>query len=416
MNLVKFTRLKRVSRSDRALVLWAAPDVHGWSVSAILPRLVIADEGLLIIIAEVFHPSKMASAKKLVTIKVGSNVITNAQGFPDESVISSITQQIKALREQGYQVLLISSGAVAAGRSIYQFSKKTDTVVQRQVLASIGQVKLISMYKDVFEKQNIVCSQVLVTKEDFKSRNHYLHMKNCLTALLNNGIVPVINENDVISVTELMFTDNDELAGLVSAMTNTDILVILTNVDGVFDGDPSMSGTRLIHAYDSSVIDLESISSGKKSGFGRGGILTKCATAEKIAGMGIPVHIANGRTPNIVLRILGNEEIGTRFPAKRLKSNFKKYMAHAYEEPKGKIVINSGARQILLSDKAKSLLPVGITQVIGKFMKGDIIRIVDEQDHEVGVGLARYGHEKAKEIIGQKNQKPIVHYDHLYLH
>jgi len=358
----------------------------------------------------------MGSKKKLITIKVGSNVITNSDGFPDETVIASISKQIKQLRFDGYQVLLISSGAVAAGRSIYQFTKKTDTVVQRQVLASIGQVKLIALYKDIFDREGIICSQVLVTKEDFKSRNHYLHMKNCLTALLANGIVPVINENDVISVTELMFTDNDELAGLVSAMTNTDILIILTNVDGVYDGDPDAPETKLIHTFDSSRIKLEEISSGKKSGFGRGGILTKCLTSEKIAGMGIPVHIANGRTPDIVLRVLNNEVIGTRFPAKKGTSNFKKYMAHAYEEPKGKVMINAGARAMLLSDKAKSLLPVGLVQVVGKFKKGDIIRIVDEGDHEIGLGLARYGHEKAKEVLGIKNQKPIIHYDHLYLH
>lgn len=354
--------------------------------------------------------------KQTITIKIGSNVITNSQGFPDVEVIHSISRQIKALQAEGHQVLLVTSGAVAAGRSIYQFSKKTDTVVQRQVLAAIGQVKLISLYKDIFEGHGIICSQVLVTKEDFKSRHHYLNMKNCLTALLTNHIVPVINENDVISVTELMFTDNDELAGLVSAMMNTDMLIILTSVDGVYDGDPSLPGTSVIHTYDSSLINLADISSGKKSGFGRGGILTKCQTAEKIAGMGIPVHIANGRTENIVVKVLSGEQVGTRFPAKKITSNFKKYMAHAYEEPKGKVVINDGASAILHSDKAKSLLPVGITKVVGKFKKGDIIRIVDERDREIGLGLARYGVKKAKEVIGMKNQKPIIHYDHLYLH
>lgn len=358
----------------------------------------------------------MSATRKLVTIKVGSNVITNQQGFPDELVIESITRQIRELRENGYRVLLISSGAVAAGRSIYQFTKKTDTVVQRQVLASIGQVKLISIYKDKFERQGIICSQVLVTKEDFKSRNHYLHMKNCLSALLNNDIVPVINENDVISVTELMFTDNDELAGLVSAMTNTSILIILTNVDGVYDGDPDAPGTSIIETFDSAEIKLNDITTGKKSGFGRGGILTKCLTAEKIAHMGIPVHIANGRTPDIVKRILDGQKVGTRFPARKEASNLKKYIGHAYEEPKGKVMINEGAKQMLLADRAKSLLPVGVTEVVGRFMKGDIIRIVDEKDREIGLGLARYGNEKAKELIGMKNQKPVVHYDHLYLH
>jgi len=149
---------------------------------------------------------------------------------------------------------------------------------------------------------------------------------------------------------------------------------------------------------------------------GRGGILTKCRTAEKIAGMGIPVHIANGKTDNIILRILNDESIGTRFPGRKLASSIKKYIAHAYEGPKGKIVINEGAKNVLLSNRANSLLPVGITQVIGKFKKGDIIKIVDEADHELGLGLARCGYKKAKEVIGKKNEKPVVHYDHLYLH
>lgn len=355
--------------------------------------------------------------KKIVAVKVGSNVITNKEGLPDEQVILNICRQIKSLKDQGFQVLLISSGAVAAGRSLYQFQKKADTVVQRQVLASIGQVKLISLYKNVFEEQHMLCSQVLVTKEDFKSRTHYLNMQNCLSALLNNQIVPIINENDVVSVTELMFTDNDELAGLVSAMMNADVLVILTNVDGIYDGDPNEPGTSLLTVYDSKKINLQQIATGKKSGFGRGGILTKCQTSEKIASMGIPVHIANGRTDDIILKIMQGEEIGTRFLAKKVTSSFKKYMAHAYEEPKGKVVINQGAKEVLLSpSKAHSLLPVGILKVMGSFKKGDIIRIVDEKDREVGLGLARYGYKKAKEVLGLKNQGPLIHYDHLYLH
>jgi glutamate 5-kinase len=355
--------------------------------------------------------------KKVVAIKVGSNVITNKQGFPDEQIIANISTQIKVLRDEGYQVLLISSGAVAAGRSLYQFQKKADTVIQRQVLASIGQVKLISLYKEVFEKQSMLCSQVLVTKEDFKSRTHYLNMQNCLSALLVNKIVPIINENDVVSVTELMFTDNDELAGLVSAMMNADMLVILTNVDGIYDGDPEQPGTKLLSIYDPKKINLQEIASGKKSGFGRGGILTKCQTSEKIASMGIPVHIGNGRTENIILKIIKGLEVGTRFPAKKLTSSFKKYMAHAYEEPKGKVIINAGAKEVLLDpSKAHSLLPIGITRVMGSFKKGDIIRIVDENDREVGLGLARYGYKKAKEVLGLKNQAPLIHYDHLYLH
>ncbi len=356
------------------------------------------------------------SKRSVITVKVGSNVITNADGLPDATVIESISAQIRALREQGHHVILVSSGAVAAGRSIYTFPKKTDTVVQRQVLSSLGQIKLIALYREAFERNKMLCAQVLVTKEDFKSRTHYLNMQNCLHALLNNGIVPILNENDVVSITELMFTDNDELAGLVSAMMNTTLLVILTNVDGVYDGDPGVEGTRVLYEYNSQAVDLAAIASGRKSGFGRGGILTKCQTSQKIAGIGIPVHIANGRTPDVVLRVVNGEKIGTRFPPKKLASSFKKYMAHAYEEAKGMVMINEGAKKVLLSEKAHSLLPVGVTQVLGKFKKGDLIKIVDEHHREVGLGLARYGHKKAREVTGMKNQKPVIHYDHLYLH
>ena len=354
--------------------------------------------------------------KSIVTLKVGSNVIANAQGFPDEQVIANISRQIRGLRQRGHSVILVTSGAVAAGRSMYRFPKKTDTVVQRQVLASLGQVKLISLYKEAFEKEGMLCAQVLVTKEDFKSRHHYLNMQNCLTALLSHDIVPILNENDVVSITELMFTDNDELAGLVSAMMNTNLLIILTNVDGVFDGDPSQAGTRVIHEYDPKLVRLQEIAMGKKSGFGRGGIVTKCQTSVKIAGIGIHVHIANGKADNVVLRIMDNEQIGTRFPAQRLASSFKKYMAHAYEGAKGKVVINEGAKNVLLSEKAHSLLPVGVIQVIGKFKKGDLIKIIDENEREIGLGLARYGHKKAREVVGLRNQQPVIHYDHLYLH
>ncbi len=354
--------------------------------------------------------------KSVITLKVGSNVITNSRGLPDEQVIADISRQIKQLKQRGHDIILVTSGAVAAGRSIYEFPKKTDTVVQRQVLASLGQVKLISLYKEAFEREQMLCAQVLVTKADFKSRHHYLNMRNCIAALLSHDMVPILNENDVVSITELMFTDNDELAGLVSAMMNADLLIILTNVDGVFDGDPANPGTSVIHEYDPKLIRLQEIASGKKSGFGRGGILTKCETSAKIAGVGIQVHIANGKTENIVLRIVNGERIGTRFPAQRLASSFKKYMAHAYEEAKGKVIINDGAKKALLSEQAHSLLPVGITRVVGNFKKGDLIKIVDENEKEIGLGLARYGSEKAREVVGVKNQKPVIHYDHLYLH
>jgi len=181
-------------------------------------------------------------------------------------------------------------------------------------------------------------------------------------------------------------------------------------------GDPATGKAEVIAEFDPSKFKLDEIAMSHKSNFGRGGILTKCHTSQKIAGIGIPVHIANGQTQDVILKIIRSERIGTRFPPRKLASSFKKYMAHAYEAAKGKVMINEGAKNVLQSDKAHSLLPAGVVQVVGKFKKGDLIQIIDEQKKEVGIGLARYGYKKAKELIGMKNQKPVIHYDHLYLH
>ena len=188
----------------------------------------------------------MDSAYKRIVVKIGSNVLTQPNGFPDLARIEHLVDQIVALKKQGTAVVMVSSGAVAAGRSMINISEKHDAVAARQLLASIGQIKLINTYLSLFERHDLLCSQVLVTKEDFRDRKHYLNIKNCLSILLKHKVIPVINENDVVSVTELMFTDNDELAGLVASMLDADALVILSNVDGIYDGDPKSPGAKVI--------------------------------------------------------------------------------------------------------------------------------------------------------------------------
>jgi len=180
----------------------------------------------------------MALSYNRIVIKIGSNVLTREDGLPDLERISHLVAQISEIKKQGKEVILVSSGAVASGRSLLSVSDKFDAVATRQLFASIGQVKLINTYSELFQKHNLVCAQVLVTKEDFRDRLHYLNMQNCFSILLQHNVVPVVNENDVISVTELMFTDNDELAGLIASMLKADALIILSNVDGIYNGDP----------------------------------------------------------------------------------------------------------------------------------------------------------------------------------
>ncbi len=358
----------------------------------------------------------MSHTQGLLVIKIGTHVITGEAGLLDEGVIASIAAQLAQLQASGYKTVLVSSGAVAAGRSMYQGKPIKAPIERRQVLSSIGQIELLSVYRKRLEQQGLQCAQVLVTKEDFKSRSHYLNMKNCIEALLQNDIVPIVNENDVVSITELMFTDNDELAGLVSAMLNASQLILLTSVDGIFDRDPGDPDASLISVFDPRDFDKEQLQAGKQSEFGRGGILTKSETALKVSGMGIPVLVANGRTENILVDAVSQPNpTGTLFPPGKSASTIKKYIAHAYDA-KGRVVINKGAAEALQSNVATSLLPIGIIKVIGDFEKGDVIHIEAESGKEIGLGLARTDATKVRALIGKKGEKPVIHYDHLYLH
>lgn len=356
----------------------------------------------------------MAAHYKRIVVKIGSNVLTQNDGLPDISRIKNITQQIAALRKRGIDTILVSSGAVASGRSLITVSDRTDAIAARQLLAAVGQVKLINTYSGMFEALGMLCAQVLVTKEDFRDRKHYLNMKNCFQILLQNKVVPIVNENDVVSVTELMFTDNDELAGLVAAMLNADALVILSNVDGVYNGDPRQEGASVIEEIRARETNFASFISPGKSQFGRGGMVTKSVMAQKVARLGIPVHVANGKKDNVLPDLLDNKIVHTRFVPDKTASGTKKWLANSADAATGVVQVNEGARQALLSGKATSLLPVGIISIDADFQKGDIIRLVDEQQQLIGLGIAQYGSDKARERIGQRNQKALVHYDYFY--
>lgn len=351
---------------------------------------------------------------KKIVVKVGSNVITQANGLPDEARIQHLVNQLATIKRQGVEVILVSSGAVAAGRSLIKVSEKQDAVTTRQLLAAIGQVKLINTYSDFFSSHQIKCAQVLVTKEDFRDRAHYLNMKNCMHILLQNEVIPVVNENDVVSVTELMFTDNDELAGLIASMLNADALIILSNVNGIYNGDPKLADSTVIEEISGSASNLASFIQTGKSSFGRGGMITKTTMAQKVAKLGITVHIANGKTDDVLINLLSQNLVHTRFVPEKTKSGKKKWLAHSETAATGMVKLNDGAKLVLTSGKATSLLPIGIIEIQSDFLKGDIIRIVDENNALIGLGIAEYGSDKARERIGQKKQKALVHYDYFY--
>jgi len=358
----------------------------------------------------------MKTVSKKILIKVGSNVLTLSTGTPNEEHIKNIVAQIAFLKKEGHQVILVSSGAVAAGRSKIELPKSLDTVSKRQILSSVGQIALMNLYNQYFTDHQLICSQVLITKESFSTRDHYLNMTNCIEALLKCNIVPIINENDVVSITELMFTDNDEISGLVASMVNANELLILSNVDGIFTDTPTKPNAKLIRDFNNEEIDLESAISGEKSEFGRGGMLTKVNTAIKIAALGINVSIGNGAIPNITTQLL-ERQTGTFFKANfnKNKTAVKKWISNSESFSKGKIFINKGAQNALTSKQANSLLPIGIHKIEGDFEKGDIVTILDTENNEIGYGKASYSAKKALTLQKTHNQPALVHYNYLTL-
>ncbi|MEX2513774.1 MAG: glutamate 5-kinase [Cyclobacteriaceae bacterium] len=357
----------------------------------------------------------MTPNSKTVVIKIGSNVLTMEDGTPDYERMASLVAQMVYLQNNGLKIVLVTSGAVAFGRKIMALSSKADAITKKQVWASIGQIELIRHYKELFLEKGHQIAQLMVTKEDFRDRVHYLNMKNCLDGLVKNRIIPVINENDAVAVTELMFTDNDELAGLLAAMIDADTLILLTNVDGIYKGHPSDPGAELIKKVGQKMPDLSQYISNQKSSFGKGGMLTKMTMAKKSADLGIKVMIANGKKNGVLEDYFNNKLVCTYFEPGKSRHNQKKWIAHSENYSKGEVMISDGAKNALLSEKITSLLPIGITGIKGDFLKGDIIKIMDNRGDKIGLGKAEYSAKNALEKMGLSGQKPLIHYDYLYL-
>ena len=364
-------------------------------------------------------------------VKIGSNVLTRRDGTLDVTRMSALVDQVAELHKAGVEIILVSSGAVASGRSEIHPAKKLDSVDQRQLFSAVGQAKLINRYYELFREHGIPVGQVLTMKENFATRRHYLNQKNCMTVMLENGVIPIVNENDTISVSELMFTDNDELSGLIASMMDAQVLIILSNIDGIYNGSPADPASEVIRKIEHGK-DLSSYIQTSKSSFGRGGMLTKTNIARKVADEGITVIIANGKRDNILVDLL-HQELPSLFPdvqssaldsqltythfipAPQPVSSVKKWIAHSEGFAKGELHIDDCATKVLASDKAVSILPIGITDVRGEFEKDDIVRIIDFEGNPIGVGKANCSSEQAREAMGKHGKKPVVHYDYLYI-
>lgn len=356
---------------------------------------------------------------KLV-IKVGTHAIIGAGSTVRESAMQSLVKQIAQLKQNGHQIVLVSSGAVSSGRRVakaFLGSKFGETIAEKQVLASLGQHELMHLYTKMFKTHNMLTGQLLLTKQDFQTRLHYLNIAKMLRKTLEQkNIVPIVNENDSVSIEELIFTDNDELAGLIAAQLSADKLIVLTSVDGVFDGHPDDVDSALIPLIDPTKDASWPTVSTTVSAHGRGGMISKLGVSRKLSSLGITTHIANINTQNAILKIIDNKPIGTTILPHKKKSEIKRWMAFCDWQKNGSIQVNSRLFDILKEGKRTiSLLPVGIESCEGNFQKGDLIEVRSPGSQQIGIGIARYDSVTLKKHLGLKNKPEIIHYDHLLI-
>lgn len=371
---------------------------------------------------------EIMTAAEVVVVKVGTRVLTRADGTLDDERVASIANQLARLHKSGRRVVLVSSGAVGAGLGRLQLKQRPTAVAQLQAAAAIGQSLLIESYNRALEPHELHAAQVLLTAEDLQDRSRYLNVRNTLFALFENGAVPIINENDTVSVEELQlgFGDNDRLAALVTNLIRAPLLVLLSDIDGLYDGDPSDADTKVLSLVtDVASASQDHVRDGKHTGvqLSRGGMATKLQAATIATAAGENVVIANGRQDDVLDRILAGEDIGTLFIAEGPSVTPRKRWIGWSANPSGKLTLDEGACRAIESD-GSSLLAVGVVQVTGGFARGDVVALCDEDDREFARGLINYtaqemqmiaGHPKEQiaELLGHCPYEVVVHRNNL---
>gem|GEM_PF-7189 len=343
------------------------------------------------------------TAQTLV-VKVGTNALSAEDDTLDIARIRALADQLHLIHRTGRKVVLVSSGAIGAGLGLLGLKKRPDDLPHLQAAAAIGQANLIRLYDDCLKQHGYHAAQVLLTANDFKQRARYLNVRNTLLTLFEYGAVPIVNENDTVSVDEIRFGDNDRLAALVANLIDAPLLIILSVIDGLYDGDPKEPGSKvipLIERWDEELMGLATLA---KSSRGTGGMQTKLDAARITTAVGGNVIVANGRTPGILEQILAGEEVGTLFLAQgAVVPAWKRWIGYNVP-PRGRYVLDAGARRAI-EQMGKSLLAIGIQAVEGSFEKGQIVSLVDTEGNEFARGLSNYNSLDASRIAGKRSDK-----------
>jgi len=356
-------------------------------------------------------------AYRRIVAKFGTSLLTGGSDRLDQNIMSSLVAQVAQLHQQGLEVIIVSSGAIASGRYKLGLTRKVKGIPLKQVLASVGQHRLMSLYEQLFCQHNITVAQALLAKVDLLDRAGYLNARNTLLALLELRVICIVNENDVVAVDELQearFGDNDNLSAMVANLIDADLLLILSDIAGLYTADPHLDpDARLISQVERIDSEIERLAAGTSSRVGAGGMITKIEAAKLATSSGVAVVIADGREPDIILRLAKGEALGTRFlpTASKLESR-QRWMLSGLAT-KGRLVVDSGAA-IALRKQKKSLLAAGIKGVDGEFQRGDIVNIYDPEGSRVGCGITNYSSADIEIIKGAHSEKiaTLLGYDY----
>ncbi|MGA7676830.1 MAG: glutamate 5-kinase [Dehalococcoidia bacterium] len=342
-----------------------------------------------------------------IVAKFGTNLLTGGTGHLEPNIMSSLAEQVAQLHRQGHEIIIVSSGAVAAGRQKLGITKERKDVPFKQVLASVGQSQLMNAYEQLFSRHNIVVAQALLTRSDLIDRAGYLNARNTLLALIELGVICIVNENDVVATDELgelAFGDNDNLSAMVSNLVDADLLVLLTDIDGLYTADPQCNPkAKLIPRVEKIDAEIERLAGDTTSSCGVGGMITKLEAAKLATASGVTVVIANGRKPDVLKQIALGQSIGTIFPSRTSKLESKKRWMLSRLACKGKLAIDDGA-VLALKKQNRSLLPAGVIGVEGEFERGDVVDILDSKGSQIGCGIPNYSSQDIAKIKGAHSE------------
>lgn len=341
---------------------------------------------------------------KRVVIKVGTTTLTHETGLLNLERIEILVRQIANLHNNGYEVMLVTSGAIGAGMGKLNLKNRPKTLPEKQAVAAVGQVALIHLYQKIFAEYGKNVGQLLLTASDINERNRYLNGRNTCFALFNAGVIPIINENDAIAVEEIKVGDNDTLSAFVATLVDADLLIILSDIDGLYDSNPKENpNAKLLPLITTLNEEIKAMAGDSNSKFGTGGMATKLKAAEIALNSGVNMVIAQGENPENLIKIVRGEDIGTLFVKNKKGLKAKKHWLQYSSKKTGKLIIDDGAKTAVL--KHKSLLPSGIKEVEGSFQKGDVITVIDEEKNILAVGIVNYSSDECQKILGKQSKE-----------